>query len=443
MKVSFIYPRFEKFLESIPSLDLELVDHFLGNYTTPPSLGIPILAGLTPPPWEVELLDDNNGDSLNFDGDMDLVAINCFTPQAARAFEIADQYRARGKKVVMGGFFPSAMPEEAALHADAVNIGDGEPNWHRILDDAANGTLKPFYTSKSDWDLALMPKLRRDLFYEKKGYDWGADLVQTARGCTYNCGMCAVPDLQGHRIRLRPVEHIVEEIRTLRFDQVYLAEDILFFPNRRIQDWSGKLFDALKPLQKNLFVSSTMSLNTNDKFLDRIAAAGVTSFYCTLNVDAKSIRAVSGDREAGNELVSLVKRLEDRDIRFFASFGIGRDWDDERIVDSILGLSERAGIRTAEFFLFTPYPASPQWHRLARQDRILNRDWNKYNGAHVVWQPLGITPDKLYEIFTTLWREFYKNVDWQETVKKLDPNQTDTHMASRRKKAILSRRANP
>ncbi len=443
MKVTFIYPRFEKFLESIPGLNLALVDHFLGNYTTPPSLGIPILAGLTPPSWEVELLDDNNGDPLDFSAETDLVAINCFTPQAHRAFEIADAYRAQGRKVVMGGFFPSAMPEEAARHADAVNIGDGEPNWLQILDDATRGDLKQFYTSRSDWDLANMPALRRDLFYDKKGYDWGADLVQTARGCSYNCGMCAVPEVQGHRFRLRPVEHIVKEVATLRFDQVYIAEDLLFFPNRRIRDWAEALLWALAPLRKSLFVSSTMSLNTSDDFLDLLARSGVKSFYCTLNVDAKSIRALGGDRDAGEELVSLVKRLEDRGIRFFASFGIGRDWDDRRMVDSVLSLCDRAGIQTAEFFLFTPYPASPQWHRLMRQKRILQTDWRRYNGAHVVWKPLGIEPDELYDVFVTLWREFYKNRHWRETVVKLKPNQSDIHMAGRRLKVALVERTRP
>jgi hypothetical protein len=426
-------------LESIPSLNLKLVDHFLGSYTTPPSLGIPILGGLTPPSWEVELVDDNNGDLIDFDRDTDLVAINCFTPQAGRAFEIADQFRLHGKKVVMGGFFPSAMPEEAKKHADAVNIGDGEPTWPEILKDAEKGALKPVYHSRTDWDLSLMPTLRRDLFYDKKGYDWRADLVQTARGCTYNCGMCSVPSLQGHRIRLRPVEHIVKEIETLKFDQVYLAEDILFFPNRQIHEWATRLLTALGPLQKNLFVSSTMSLNTDDKFLDLIASAGVKSFYCTMNVDATSIRAIGGDREAENALVSLVKRLEDRGIRFFASFGIGRDWDNERIADSILHLAAKANIRTAELFLFTPYPASPQWHRLVRQNRIIHRDWSKYNGAHVVWKPLGIDPDKLYEIFVTLWGDLYQNIEWKDTVEKLEPEQSIDHLKRRRLRAAAGR----
>jgi len=259
MKVTFIYPRFEKFLESIPDLDRELVDHFLGNFTTPPSLGIPILAALTPPEWEIELVDDNNGDMVDYSADTDLVAINCFTPQATRAMEIADGYRAAGKTVLMGGFWPSTMPREALEHCDAVNIGDGEPTWRKILEDARNGTLRRKYNGGTRYDLAELPIPRRDLFYAKEGYDWHEDIVQVARGCTYKCGMCAIPTHAGHRIRLRPVHKIVEELETLKFDDIYLADDTLFFPNKRIGEWSWDLFEAVRPLEKKFFVASTMA----------------------------------------------------------------------------------------------------------------------------------------------------------------------------------------
>ena len=129
MKITFVYPRFEKFLRSVPELDTGLIDYFLGDYTTPPSLGIPLLAALTPEEFEIELVDDNSGKSMDFNADTDLVAINCFTPQATRAFEIADGFRARGKKVIMGGIFPSTMPDECLKHADSVNVGEGEPSW--------------------------------------------------------------------------------------------------------------------------------------------------------------------------------------------------------------------------------------------------------------------------------------------------------------------------
>jgi len=434
MKVIFVYPKFEKFLESIPELNRELVDHFLGNYTTPPSLGIPILAALTPPEWKMELIDDNNGDFVNFDAEADLVAINCFTPQATRAMELADGYRLAGKQVIMGGFWPSTMPSEALEHCDAINIGDGEPTWPNILSDAANRTLKRKYKGGTRYDLAKLPIPNRNIFYDKGNYDWNEDLVQVARGCTYSCSMCAIPQHAGHRLRLRPVDHIVKEIKTLKNDSVYLADDILFFPGRRIEQWCRELLLALVPLKKKFFVTSSMTLKTDDALLDMIADAGVKSFYCTLNVDPKSVRAIGGDDAARQDLAKLVAKLTERNISFFASFGIGRDWDGPDLADSILDLCNDAGIYTAEFFLFCPYPGSPHWDRLNRQGRILHRDWRKYNGAHVVSRPLNMDPSDLYDMFVRLWREFYAGRQSDKVIEKLEPDTSDENVLRRRLK---------
>ncbi len=433
MKVVFAYPRFEKFLESIPSLDRVLVDHYLGNFTTPPSLGIPILAALTPPEWEIELLDDNSGDPVDFDTDADLIAINCFTPQATRAMELADGYRASGKTVVMGGFFPSAMPAEVLDHAGAVNIGDGEPTWLDILEDTKSGNLKKKYVGGTDFDLSKMPIPRRDLYYDKSNYDWQEDLVQVARGCTYNCSICPIPTLQSNQIRLRPVDKIVQEIKNLKYDKVYLAEDVPFFPDPQIEAWSVELFTALAPLEKKIFVTSTMALNTSDQFLDLIAGAGVNSFYCTFNTEPVSVRALSGKKAQIQAVVDLAHKLDDRGIRFFASFAMGRDCDGPGLADSILELCHKADIRTAEFFIYTPYPGSPRWDRFEKQGRILHRRWKEYNGAHVVARPLEMEPDALYEMFLTVWREFYRPLDGKAVVEMLEPDQSGERKQARRR----------
>ena len=408
MKVTFVYPRFEKFLDSLPELDQGLVNYFLGNFTTPPSLGIPTLAALTPPDVEVSLIDDNAGQPIDFGAETDLVAINCFTPQATRAFEIADQFRAHGKPVVMGGLFPSFMAEECLQHADAVNLGEGEPTWPTILQDAKAGALKPRYVGGCSTDLAVQPAPKRDIFYANRFYDWDEDLVQVTRGCAYTCAMCALPAQMGGRIRFRPIERVVEEIRSLKHENVYLADDTLFFPHRRLNEYAQALFRALEPLGKKYFVSSTMALNAEPAFLDLAARAGVRNFYCTLNVDPFSIKALKGDARERQRLIDLVRAIEDRRIRFFASCGLGRDWDDPGIADQILELFDAAGIRTSEFFIFTPYPGSVHWERLQRQNRIFDFNWSHYNGAHVVARPQNLTPEQLREQFLQVWREFFR-----------------------------------
>lgn len=406
MKITFIYPRFEKFLSNT-GFDSDLVDYFLGDFTTPPSLGIPIMASLTPPDVEIELTDDNSGDEIDYNAPTDLVAINCFTPQATRAFEIADQYRIHGKKVIMGGIFPSFMVDECLKHADSVNIGEVEPTWQTIIEDVKRGELKPEYRGGCKFDLSEMIIPRRDIFYNKKSYTWEEDLVQITRGCLYDCAMCAVPAHMGYRIRFRPIDQVIEEIKSLKYENVYLADDVFFFPQRKIVDYSTELFKRLIPLQKKYFVSSTLALNTDREFLDLAAKAGVCNFYCTMNVDPVSIKAIQGGKKEQQALIDLVKNLEDRGIRFFGSFAIGRDWDDTGIADRILELYTKADIHTSEFFLFTPYPGTKHWERLNRQNRIFDKDWSHYNGAHVVAKHPKMSVDELNDQFIKIWKDFF------------------------------------
>ena len=417
MKIIFVYPRFEKFLKNNPELDTGLVDYFLGDFTTPPSLGIPILASLTPQEFDVELVDDNVGDPVPFDAAVDLVAINCFTPQATRAFEIADGFRARGTKVIMGGFFPSFMVDECLKHADSVNIGEGEPTWPVILEDLKTGKLKRIYKGGCSFDLSKMKVPKRDIFYKKTAYDWDEDLVQLTRGCLYTCAMCSVPAHMGRKIRYRPIDQVVEEIKGLKFENVYLADDTLFFPQRKIMDYAKSLLEALVPLNRKYFVSSTMALNTDPAFLDLMARAGVKNFYCTLNVDPLSIRALLGGAREQRQLIDLVKKLKDRDINFFASCALGREWDEKGVAGRIIDLFSKADIHTAEFFIFTPYPGSTHWDRLERQHRIVDKTWAYYNGAHVVFKPLNMSAEDLYGEFITVWNDFYRS-------------QKDSHAAS-------------
>ncbi|MDP8266551.1 MAG: beta-ketoacyl synthase N-terminal-like domain-containing protein [Candidatus Aceula meridiana] len=416
MKITFIYPRFEKFLSNNNDLDKGLVDYFLGDFTTPPSLGIPILASWTPPDVDIELIDDNSGDTVDFKAPTDLVAINCFTPQATRAFEIADGYRANGKKVVMGGFFPSFMVEECLKHADAVCVGEAEPVWETIVEDARHGRLKKKYVGGCNFDLSKMRIPKRDIFYNKRNYDWDEDLVQLTRGCLYNCAMCAIPAHMGPRIRFRPIDKVVEEIKTLKYENVYLADDVLFFPQRRIREYVTELFKALIPLNKKYFVSSTMALRTEPEFLDLAAKAGIRNFYCTMNVDPVSIQALQGGEKEQKMLCELVKNLEGRGIRFFGSFALGRDWDDTSIADRILDLSDKANIRTSEFFLFTPYPGTVHWDRLERQGRIFDRNWKHYNGAHIVAHHSTMSDEELYGQFLKVWKGFFKKNKDQHAV---------------------------
>ncbi len=408
MRIALVYPKFEKFLTNNPELDSGLVKYFLGDFTTPPSLGIPILAALTPDNIDLHFIDDNSGDIIDYSIKYDLVGINCFTPQATRAFEIADNFRLNGTKVIMGGFFPSFMVEECLKHADSVNVGEAETTWLEILKDVQNNQLKKVYKGGCKSDPAEWINPKRSIFYNNRSYQWEEDLIQISRGCSYNCAMCAIPAHMGFKMRFKPIDKVVEELQTLKYENVYLADDSLFFTQNRIREYATELFKRIKPLNKKYFVASTVALNVDPDFFTLAAEAGVKNFYCTMNVDPFSIKALQGDKHEQQKIIDLVKILEDRDIRFFGSCALGRDWDDQSIADRILELYYKAGIETSEFFIFTPYPGSAHWDRLKRQNRIIDTTWKNYNGAHVVFKPVNMSEEQLYGQFIKVWNEFFK-----------------------------------
>ena len=106
-----------------------------------PALSLAALAAVTPPEWEVSLCDENRH-PVDFATDADLIAITAMTPQAPRAYELAARFRERGKKVVMGGFHASNLPDEALMHVDAVLVGEGELAWPQLLADFAGGNQR-------------------------------------------------------------------------------------------------------------------------------------------------------------------------------------------------------------------------------------------------------------------------------------------------------------
>ena len=165
-----------------------------------------IVAALTPPDIEVSLTDENVS-VIDFQKEIDLVGITALTISARRAYEIADRFRQRGIKVVLGGVHPSFLPEEASQHADAVVIGEAEGIWPQVIEDFRTNKLKSIYHQNERPSLANLPLPRRDLF-AAGAYLLRQTLLAT-RGCPYACSFCSVTSLFGHTFRCRPIKEIL------------------------------------------------------------------------------------------------------------------------------------------------------------------------------------------------------------------------------------------
>ncbi len=424
MKVLFVYPRFDRHAESHPELRQWVpMNEYLGS----PSLGIASVAAVTPPEWEIEMRDDRLTPA-DTPTDADLVALSFFTPAATRGLELADRFRAMGKRVVAGGIFPTMMPEVVAPHVDAVVIGEGEPVWAHVLADAARaiagtGALRPVYGPVYA-DLATLPPPRVDLYIdgERPGLFEPDDYpLQVSRGCPLACVACALPKTMGKKMRAFPLAHVKAQATALaaRGKRACLTEDTGWLPGTAGWRRMGELFDALaegsagvpageRAAISYVGISMPMILASPTPFLERAKAAGVDMFYLVGGFDPITTRAFTGnDPDALRKAYDAVRRAWDHGIEPYTSFLLGNDDDDEGTVDRMLDFADRSGIRKAEFAVFTPYPGTPAWFRLVAEDRILTRDWRRYNDANVVFRPARMTPEALQAGYLRLWREFY------------------------------------
>jgi radical SAM superfamily enzyme YgiQ (UPF0313 family) len=375
------------------------------------------MAAVTPGEWELDFKDDRLED-IGLDDDVDLVAISCFTPSGKRALEIADAFRARGKRVVVGGIFPTVLPDEALAHADSVILGEGEGVWPEVLRDARAGTLKPRYRETEPFDLTCLPLPRIDLYMEKEGRAFAPDdyPVQVSRGCPLACSACAIPASAGRRLRPLPLEHILGQLDQLadRGKLGSLTEDTSLLgtvAQRRTTELLAALERRERPASVSyLGISMPMILATPDSVLRQMRAVGIRMFYLVGGFDPITRNAFTGnDATATSRAYEAVKKALDAGIEPYTSFLVGNEDDEDGTFDRMLAFADAAHIRKAEFAIMTPYPGTPVWTRLVREGRILTRDWSKYNDANVVFRPARMTSERLLEGYLYLWREFYRS----------------------------------
>jgi radical SAM superfamily enzyme YgiQ (UPF0313 family) len=418
LKLRLIYPHFNKFLEGHSALDSLLEKYLVGNYTMPPSMALPIIASITPDDIEIVLTDDNVGQEINYDEDIDLVAISCFTPQAQRAYEIADQYRRHNKKVILGGIHPTAIPQEAILHADSVCIGEVEPVWDEILQDFRNGMLKKFYKSDQKYDLAKMPIPKREIFPQDV-YKWNAHLVLTSRGCMVRCAGCPIPGKEGVKIRLRPVDHIIEDIIGMPYKEFYFTDDTIMLPSKRYNKFLLDIMERTRGLDVSIFLASTMMMISDPEFYKSLNKGGASSMYTIFGFDRVSERLFSPKctKDEWQKGIDLVRMIEDAGIHFFASFGIGFDNQDERVLDRILQFAFQSKIDLAEFYIITPFPGTPFGDQAVRENRILHRNYSIWNHGNIVFKPKNFTEQELLDGFYYLWKSFYSGKEVDKTLR--------------------------
>ena len=368
-----------------------------------PLLSTSLLAGLTPARHEISIIDESISE-IDFNQKVDLVAITAITPLAPRGYEIADQFRQRGKKVVIGGVHASWLPEEAKSHSDGVAIGEADETWAEILEDTEAGRLKPFYRQRERTDLSRLPIPKRGLL-PRKGYLFH-NLIQTTRGCPYDCEFCSVTALHGRTYRMRPISEVEKEIQSLERSKAYI-----FFVDDNIVgnlSYARELLTMLSHYRLRWVSQGPIHVAENEEILSLMAKAGCHGLFIGFESLREENLHMMGKKINRVEMYEKgIQRLHDAGIGVYGSFVFGYDYDDVSVFDEFLEFAGRNRIEGAFLPILTPFPGTRIYQRLKQEGRLLTEDWSKYDMATVVYRPKQMTVEELQEGFWKVNRSFY------------------------------------
>ena len=379
MKIKIIYPKWSK-LKHQPEFNL-------------PPHG-PVCFAATVPERVDILFCDENVDKLNFSEDADLVALSVMlTCQLPRALEIADRFRAEGKRVIFGGIAAMLHKEEVIRHSDSIFFGEPEGRFDKVIEDFEKEQLREIYDYSLDFpDASLIGTARRNILnysqYNFRGVQM-VDLVHASRGCRFNCFPCCTPYLGGRKFRPRPIDAVVKELESIENKRLF------FVDNSMAQDdeWEKELFKAIAPLKKKWI---SHPIKDDDEILDLAVKAGCWYVYQAIVDTSDYIR-------------KRIRRLKERDICVEGTIILGMDDHDEdyikRFVDFLLDLD----LDLAEFNVLTPYPHTSIRNKLEKEKRIIHNDWRKYTGGEVVFKPAKMTVNALQKMYDYAWKAFYRD----------------------------------
>lgn len=358
------------------------------------------VAAAAPTDVTVEILDEEIK-PVDFDTDADLIGISFMTFNAPHAYEIADTFRnEKGKKVIVGGYHPTFLPEEAAQHADAVCIGEAETNVPDMIRDFRAGSLKQYYYNGLA-DLKGLAIPDRNLI--KRNNYAAVDAVQATRGCPQRCKFCSISAFFQQHFRPRPVDEVIDEIKPL-------ARYLLFMDDNIIADreYAKELFLKMKPLHKKWFSQCSISIAGDNELLTLAAASGCIGLFIGLeSIEQTNLESWGKHFCKADEYLKAIQRIHREKIGVVAGIVFGNDGERADIFDKTLQFLYEANIDVLQATILTPFPGTPLFAEMNANARIITRDWSKYDFNNLVFQPSSMDSQTLKSGHDRVLREFY------------------------------------
>lgn len=385
-------------------------------------LTLPTLASLIPEDVEVELTCVDEGiQEVDVELDADLVGMTVITGTAFRAYELARSFRARGIPVVLGGPHVTLVPEDASPHADSIVVGYAETSWPALLRDVRDGRLRPRYEQEADLDLSDLPLPDRSVLPRRRYLT--SHVFEATRGCVHACDFCVVPSAWGRTPYQKPVEDVVADIRAQG------ARRAIFIDLNLIADraYARDLFEALVPLRIQWYGLATTLLADDRPLLDLAAESGCRGLLMGLeSISRKNLRSSRKGFNDPERYPELVRRLHERGIALQCCFVFGMDADGPDAFERTARLAVEIGVDLPRFAILTPFPGTELHRRLEAEGRILTRDWQLYDGQHVVFRPRNMGVDELQRGTERAWKLAY---GWRATWRRLRQTAAPWHAA--------------
>lgn len=381
-----------------------------------PSLGLLTLAGMTPQDrfvahyLEVPDLAALGPNGLP-PGDFDLVAISSFSAQIFEAYALADRFRAAGVTVVLGGLHVSALPDEAAAHADAVVVGEGEPVWPQVLDDFEQGRLRPRYDARGrSFALADAPMPRFELLAPER---YNRLTVQTQRGCPFACEFCAASIRLDSRFKTKPIPKVLAELGRIRelWPQPFIefADDNTFADKAR----GRELCRALAPLGLRWFTETDVSVARDPELLRLLRESGCAQLL--IGLESPRAQGLDGVEQKANwkrrqvdDYAEAIERIQNAGVTVNACFVLGLDGTDRTSFEAVWDFVRRTGVFEVQITVLTPFPGTPLAARLEREGRLTHPGaWDRYTLFDVNYRPQLMSVAELESGFRDLGRQLY------------------------------------
>ncbi|MBY0521969.1 MAG: B12-binding domain-containing radical SAM protein [Gemmataceae bacterium] len=367
-------------------------------------LSMALLASLMPSDVDVRFYDDRMED-IPFDEPTDLVAISVETFTALRAYKIARQFRARGVPVVMGGYHVTLVPDEPRQEADAIIIGDAEPVWNQVLDDARHHRLQPIYDGRGKRTLdGIRP--RREIFTGKPYQN--ITLVEFARGCNFKCDFCSITAFHEANQNHRPAHEVAAEMVATGSRRFFIVDDNVVSQPAKVRE----LCQELVPLGLGWVGQASIHIAQDGGLLDLMVKSGCRGVLIGMeSLDPANLRDMGKSWNlAGGGYAESLRRFRDHGLAVYGTFVFGYDNDDRAVIQRSIDFAREHKLFLAAFNHLVPFPGTPLYRRLQQEGRLLKPRWwldPTSRVGDVSFRPKKLDPAELEALCLDARRQFY------------------------------------